>query len=460
MAESFTAEGSGPNVTGRYLVLFEEDESGPAMGIEALNSVAGLRAATTADFKDGVAGHRKPRGADALVFDQLSVAVVDAPPDQAAALQSASVAKTSPILAVEPEQMLYALPNFAADDAQSFRLADGAVVADEETEPGPDGVSVDYIRGFRDGVNSMANGLMSGDGAGAAFFGGPGVLRDNRTLTWGLQAVGADRTAFTGKGVRVAVLDTGMDLKHPDFKGRSIRRASFINGESVQDKHGHGTHCIGTACGSAKVRGRRYGVAPEAKIFAGKVLSNKGSGPDQSILNGINWAVRNNCQVISMSLGSRVQQGQAHSPIYELIAKRALARGSLIIAAAGNDSRRAFFVAPVSRPANCPSILAVGALDARMGIGRFSNAGLNANGGQVDIAGPGVRVFSSWPMSDRYRFLNGTSMATPHAAGIAALLAEANPSARGSDLSRLLVQGASRLSLPSRDVGAGLVEAP
>ena len=270
----------------------------------------------------------------------------------------------------------------------------------------------------------------------------------------------ADRSSFTGKGIRVAVLDTGMDLKHPDFKGRSIRRASFISGESVQDKHGHGTHCIGSACGPAKVRGRRYGVAPEAQIFAAKVLSNKGSGPDQSILNGINWAVRNNCQVISMSLGSRVQQGQAHSPIYEFIAQRALARGSLIIAAAGNDSRRAFFIAPVSRPANCPSILAVGALDARMGIGRFSNAGLNANGGQVDIAGPGVRVFSSWPMSDRYRFLNGTSMATPHAAGVAALLAQANPSARGSDLSRLLVQGASRLSLPSRDVGAGLVQAP
>lgn len=459
MAKSSNTE--GPNVTGRYLVLFEEDDSGPTMGIEALHNVAGLRAATTADFKDGVVGSKKPRGADALVLDQLSVAVVDAPPDQAAALQSASVAKTSPILAVEPEQMVYALPDLAADDAQSFRLEDGAVVADEEPEPGPDGGSADYIRGFRDGVNSMANGLMSGNGTEAAFFGGPGVLRDNRTLTWGLQAVGADRTVFTGDGIRVAVLDTGMDLKHPDFKGRKIRRASFISGESVQDKHGHGTHCVGSACGPAKVRGtRRYGVASDADIFVAKVLSNKGSGPDQSILNGINWAVRNNCQVISMSLGSRVQQGQAHSPIYELIAQRALARGSLIIAAAGNDSRRAFFVAPVSRPANCPSILAVGALDARMGIGRFSNAGLNANGGQVDIAGPGVRVFSSWPMSDRYRFLNGTSMATPHAAGVAALLAQANPSARGSDLSRLLVQGASRLSLPSRDVGAGLVQAP
>ena len=126
----------------------------------------------------------------------------------------------------------------------------------------------------------------------------------------------------------------------------------------------------------------------------------------------------------------------------------------------GNESNRPGVINPVGHPANCPSIMAVGALDQQLRIAFFSNGGLNPQGGQVDIAGPGVAVISSFPRPTLRRTLSGTSMATPHVAGIAALLAEANPGARGRALASLLLQNARRLQLPARDVGSGLVQAP
>jgi subtilisin len=113
----------------------------------------------------------------------------------------------------------------------------------------------------------------------------------------------------------------------------------------------------------------------------------------------------------------------------------------------------------VGHPANCPSIMAVAALDQRLDVAWFSCAGLNPRGGQVDIAAPGVDIYSSWP-STLYNTISGTSMATPHVAGIAALIAEADSSARGHALWTRLIQAADRLNQPARDVGAGLVQAP
>jgi subtilisin family serine protease len=241
-----------------------------------------------------------------------------------------------------------------------------------------------------------------------------------------------------------------------------VQSKSFVQGEAVQDGHGHGTHCIGTALGrKCPPAGRpRYGVAYGADIYAGKVLSNAGSGSDMGILSGIEWAIANKCAVVSMSLGAPTQPGQPFSQVYERVALRAQAAGTLIVAAAGNDSSRPGTTRPVSHPANCPSILAVAAVDRAIAIATFSNRGINPDGGQIDIAAPGVDVFSTWPMPTRYRRLQGTSMATPHVAGIAALYAEADPAARGAALWRALVGGARRLTLPASDVGAGLVQAP
>jgi subtilisin family serine protease len=265
----------------------------------------------------------------------------------------------------------------------------------------------------------------------------------------------------SGAGIKVAVLDTGMDLGHPDFAGRNFVTQTFV-GQPVQDLHSHGTHCIGTSCGPQAPAGNapRYGIAFRAQIFVGKVLSNQGRGSDSGILAGINWAIANQCAVISMSLGAPTQVGQTYSKVFEQVALRALAAGALIVAAAGNDSSRPGTVRPVSHPANCPSIIAVAAVDSNLKVASFSNAGLTRSGGQIDLAAPGVAVVSSLPRPRLYASWSGTSMATPHVAGLAALHAEANPGTRGGALGWLLLQAAQRMSLASRDVGAGLAQAP
>ena len=112
----------------------------------------------------------------------------------------------------------------------------------------------------------------------------------------------------------MAVLDTGMDLRHPDFVGRPVVSQTFV-GQPVQDLHGHGTHCIGTSCGPKAPPGTtpRYGIGSAASIFAGKVLSNAGSGTQAQVLAGMNWAIANGCHVISMSLGSQSPVNAAYT---------------------------------------------------------------------------------------------------------------------------------------------------
>jgi len=444
--EAFQPSGG---TTGRSLVLFEEGAS--EAGMQAVQEAVGVEVA--------VAGgdEAAPAEGGGILFESLGVAVVDAPPDQV--IQAAGDAA---ILAVEPERIVYALETAE----QSAAAANGhAAMPPAPAPPLPvaqspqgGGLSAEYLLGYREAVLHLTDSVVGG---GAAAVAAQAAAVDESQATWGLQAAKVVNCCRTGKGIRVAVLDTGFDLKHPDFAGRSVTSQSFISGQAVQDGHGHGTHCIGTALG-AKCPGvrPRYGVAHEAEIFAGKVLSNAGSGSDTGILAGIEWAVQNKCAVISMSLGAATQPGQPFSQVFERVARRAQEQGTLIIAAAGNESQRPGIVNPVGHPANCPSIMAVAAMDVQGAVARFSNRGINPDGGQVDIAGPGVDVHSSWPMPTRYRRISGTSMATPHVAGIAALYAEADPAARGAALGRALTGGALRLTLPSSDVGAGMVQAP
>ncbi len=288
-------------------------------------------------------------------------------------------------------------------------------------------------------------------------------FEDSPQATWGLQATGALTSAFTGKGIKIAVLDTGLDLGHPDFSGRDVVSRSFVQGEEPQDGNGHGTHCSGTAAGtaSAGANSPRYGVAPGASLHVGKVLGNTGSGRERDILAGMLWAINEGCHVISMSLGRAVREGEAPSPDYERVGQLALSRGSLIVAAAGNDSSRRYgHIAPVGAPANSPSILAVAALDQGLKIAEFSSGGVNPAGGEIDLAAPGVGIFSAYPRPETYRILRGTSMACPHVAGLAALWAESDNSLRGKALWQRLTASSRKLKLPKRDVGAGLSVAP
>ncbi|HYH25518.1 MAG TPA: S8 family serine peptidase [Blastococcus sp.] len=419
---------SPPRVTGRQIVVLAGTGDDARVDWERMGV---HRVADSRDFADGDVSPTALSEAEATVFSALGIAVVSAEPEQVGMLQSAGVAGR-PVLSVSPELVHHV-------------LADGSA--------GP------YTAGYRDGVADLAGRLLA-PGGRAGESGGPAQARfeDTAQATWGIQAVRADSSARSGRGIRVAVLDTGFDAAHPDFAGRAVTTRSFVVGEDASDGHGHGTHCIGTACGPrSPSTGPRYGVAYEAEIYAGKVLGTDGSGTDAGILAGINWAVTSGCPVISMSLGADVMQ--AHPP-YSAAGRRALQQGSLIIAAAGNNAdRRSGNSGFVGVPANSVEIMAVGALDEAMAMADFSAQSLPARGGQVDIAAPGWQVYSAWPMPTRYHTISGTSMATPHVAGLAALWAEAT-GRRGLELWATLLQESERLAQSSLDAGSGLAVAP
>lgn len=422
-----------PETTGRFVVTFREGAYTEALTL--LKKGAGLTKAklmSSAEFGEGGVAIEQVPKEGGVVFENLGIAVVSME-DAAIGMLAEDIGDDAAILAIEPEGIMYALGQ-------------------------TNGLSLDYLRGFRDAADALyakASGISPDEMAEIA-----AAFNDTPTLTWGLQATKVATSKYSGKGIKLAVLDTGLDLKHPDFVGRSIVSKSFISGvPNAQDGHGHGTHCTGTACGSLKPsQGRRYGVANGAQIFIGKVLSDQGSGGDIGILGAIDWAIANKCHIISMSLGADVQNT---STAYETAGQRALNAGTLIVAAAGNNARRSVgnfgFVA---RPANSRTFLAVGALDANLALGDFSARDIVRGAGTaVDIAGPGVAVYSSWPIPTLTRVISGTSMATPHVAGIAALWAQATPD-RGAALWQRLITNARTLSAPVVDVGRGLVQAP
>ena len=290
-----------------------------------------------------------------------------------------------------------------------------------------------------------------------------------KNYLFNLRNLGLEKSKYSGKGINIAILDTGFYKAHPDFVNRQIDGKSFVEKQVWDfDGHGHGTHCTGTAAGYISLESdKRYGVAYESNIFIGKVLSDvDGFGVTSSILDGIDWALEKKCQVISMSLGSAVEIGEKPSPVFEQVGRKALEKKALIIAAAGNDSKRPNQLPrPVSSPANAESIMAISALDENLNVACFSNAGLNAaDGGRIDLSAPGVNILSSYsenaPGSTLYKMLNGTSMATPHVAGVAALYFEAYPNLSAAEIWLKMEKSARELQNQLvRDVGAGIIQA-
>ena len=431
-----------PITTDRYLVLLCQDRRQDA--VNALKDLTGGDVASAAATDDGPPHTGLPDHCS-IVFDRIGVALVRCGADGRRLLDMAAQESNPAILAIEPERQVWA-------------IAGRRDVAIPTPPTGDSDPLASYLKGYRDAVNELVERALDQQRPAATV---PAPPQDEASHTWGIGATRSDASAYTGKGVRLAVLDTGLDLSHPDFSARRIMSRSFVEGEPVQDGNGHGTHCAGIAGGpSQPAAGPRYGVAGDAELYIGKVLGDQGGGADGGVLEGINWAIEQGCKIISMSLGSPLEPDQGYSRIFEEVARRALAAGTVIIAAAGNDSRRPELIAPVSHPANCPSIFAVGAIDRQMQIAPFSCGGLVPDGGQVDVAAPGVDVLSSWPAPQLHKSISGTSMATPFVAGIAALHAQADPTLRGRALFNILIQTARRLTLPSRDAGAGLVQAP
>ncbi|VTR99481.1 peptidase s8 : Serine protease OS=uncultured organism PE=4 SV=1: Peptidase_S8 [Gemmata massiliana] len=442
--------GTEAETTGRYLVVLGDECVGHAKhSVDALKKVAGIsHVATSDEYEENAVDMAEAASADAVVFTDIGIAVVSAPGDRGALLAAASADDRIPVLSVEPEPIFYATQATAAPP------------------------ELDYYRGYKAAVDHLYA-QMNGHRADLIGEDAPPALADTAQLTWGLQACRVPTSRYSGQGIRVAVLDTGMDLDHPDFLGRRVVNQSFVPGQTAQDGNGHGTHCIGTACGPRVPPGgtRRYGVAYGCDIYVGKVLSNQGSGQGGWILAGMEWAINQQCQVISMSLGNTLA---TVSNAYETVGRRALDRGCLIVAAAGNHGNRggATPIGIVGQPANSPSILAVGAVDSALRIAPFSTRSNPVAGGKVDLVGPGVAVFSTvptpalppgqprnpaWPA--RYHSISGTSMATPHVAGIAALWAQAR-GLRGAALWNMITRFARPVGIPVIDAGSGLVQAP
>jgi len=450
-----------PATTGSFVVTFR-DGCTPDTAARHVDAVIGTAAARSRDHAGqmkGLTSALLDRGA--AVFDDFGMAIIDPVGCGIDPALVEAMVDTDDVLHVRPEARLRALGFW--DGLRRLFTRSPRERSERETEPAsPDeprdraGLAVEASREARSGEVADPR-----DRAGFAVVPAPTPIVDADELTWGLRALRIEATPFSGRGIGVAVLDTGFDFGHPDFEGRRIVAESFVAGLPVQDGSGHGTHVAGVVAGPREPSGApRYGVAPDVALHVGKVLSDDGLGREGDILAGILWALEHGCAIISMSLGGRALPDYAIYD-YERIGRVTLARGTLIVSAAGNGSARARGVLhPVATPANARSILAVGAVDEALTVADFSNAGLDPDGGAVDIAGPGVDVLSAVPGPERHAAFAGTSMATPHVSGVAALLAESNPALRGAALWEALARTARALPLPARDVGVGLVQAP
>lgn len=318
-----------------------------------------------------------------------------------------------------------------------------------------------------------------------------GPTDGNAGLTWGVSATGAASSPFTGAGIKVAVLDTGIDESHPAFQGASIATRDFTGADDAHDYNGHGTHCTATLLGR-NVDGERIGVAPGVRVvFCGKVLGNDGRGGTESLIRGLTWAEEQGANLISMSLGIEfsallerltksgcplpaalsmaLEAYRANIELFSAIsdwfaARELTGRGALVVCAGGNESDRRGpmpYEVSCSPPAALERHLSVGALD-RCGRSGFSVAEFSNSG--VNVVAPGVRIRSA-KAGGGLVSLSGTSMAAPHACGVAALwgekLLDEAGRVRPSEL-RAVVLGRSQFidGANPNHVGRGLVQAP
>ncbi|MDI5912623.1 S8 family peptidase, partial [Streptomyces sp. 12257] len=272
------------------------------------------------------------------------------------------------------------------------------------------------------------------DGAKAGEAGG-GVAQIGAPTAW---AAGYD-----GKGVKVAVLDTGIDTTHPDLAAAVKASKNFTGTAGTDDMVGHGTHVAATLAGSGAQSGGRYkGVAPGAGILDAKVLDDSGEGSDSSVIAGLEWAAGQGAKVANLSLGQEDTPGE--DPVEAAVNALSKSTGMLTVAAAGNEGPDA---GTVGSPGAAESALTVGAVDGEDRLADFSSTGPTADSAlKPDLTAPGVDIVSARathgylgdPAADGYVSMSGTSMATPHAAGAAAILAQRHPDWTGARIKQAL----------------------
>lgn len=276
------------------------------------------------------------------------------------------------------------------------------------------------------------------------------------------------QTTRSGAGVRICVIDTGIDQHHPDIVAsfgpgkRQLVCKSFVASESPHDHHGHGTHCAGLATGPLQTAlGYRYGVASHADLYVARVFNARNRASESDVMLALGWARSMQCAVASMSLVFRTVS-EENDDLFDEVVTNATEGGVLVVAACGNDSDRSRGRrVGVYHPAAYAPSVAVAAVH-NGAPANFSNSGVRSGGRNPDIAAPGVDIVSSVSGPKQYAAMSGTSMATPLVAGVAALLAESvgGTTLRGTELRRALLSNTKALGYGVEDVGVGLVQAP
>ncbi|SDJ21580.1 Serine protease, subtilisin family [Lentzea albidocapillata subsp. violacea] len=262
---------------------------------------------------------------------------------------------------------------------------------------------------------------------------------------------------FTGKDVTVAILDTGVDETHPDLAGAVVESKNFSDSDTTDDRVGHGTHVASTVTGD----GRYKGIAPDAKIINGKVLGDYGGGRESDIIAGMEWAGAL-AKVVNMSLGSSWPD-EGTDPMSLALNRITEQTGALFVVAAGNSG------GTIGSPASADAALTVGAVNRDDTLAEFSSRGPRwvNNAVKPDITAPGVGIVAAkarngqigTPVGDGHVALSGTSMATPHVAGAAAILAAKNPAWKAGDIKAALMNSANPNPLLSiYDQGAGRLD--
>jgi subtilisin family serine protease len=271
--------------------------------------------------------------------------------------------------------------------------------------------------------------------------------------SWGVKRIGAGvvHGCNTGAGVNVAIIDTGIDYTHTDLDDNYEGGYDYVNNDNdPMDDHGHGTHCAGIVAAEDNDEGV-VGVAPEANLYAVKVLDDAGSGYTSDVVYGIQWSMNNGMQIISMSLG-----GGGPSDSLESACNNAYNSGIVVVAAAGNSGapRRGRVTTTVGYPAAYNSVIAVSATDDTDTIASFSS-----RGAEVELAAPGVYIYSTY-LGGEYETLSGTSMSCPHVSGTAALVIASGITGAAA-VREQLDSTAEDLGDPGRDTlyGYGLVDA-
>ncbi|UCD91884.1 MAG: S8 family serine peptidase [Methanobacteriota archaeon] len=274
-----------------------------------------------------------------------------------------------------------------------------------------------------------------------------------QTLPWGVDKIDAELVwadPNKGTGIKIAILDSGMDYNHPDLNDNYVAGYDFYGSDDddPMDENGHGTHVAGTVAAEDNDFGV-VGVAPEADLYIGKVSDAIGHVPVADLVQGIDWAITNGADIISMSLGYQVH----YQSLEDACDRAYIDNGIIVVAAAGNDGRGKLDT--VDYPARYASVIAVSATDSRNKVPSWSSKGPS-----VELAAPGVSVYSTVPNND-YDYYSGTSMSTPHVSGTAALVMIEYPSMTASQVRQKLASSARDLGDAGRDskYGYGLVDA-